>query len=456
VTAHPALADAAHCLAALYDLQHEQPERCLMPNPASGEPMNVSLIIPRSYDDLMRRHAGIEAIAERTLGVMGRSPDYVNVTLAGFAGCRDAWAINGNDEGAANLVAFYQEVAARDLCLTHALINQPIDKAVPEHTTGGGEFVLHKVAETANGIVVRGARSLATLAPFSDEMVVYPGQPIDKDARPYALTFSVPMNTPGMKIFCRDSYSLPGSRFDHPFSSRFDEQDAIVVFDDVEVPRHRVFIDGDTEIYKTVMRTTWQANLLQQTTLRAQVKLDFAYQLVSRMVEVLNAATPQNNELLGELLSYDLLTRAALRAAEADAHEWGNGVWFCDDGPFRAIQPTMPRWIPRVNEIIKLLGAHSLLATPTASERANPALRPFIDKCYSGANGVQAEERIGLFRAAWDLVGTALGGRNELYERFYLASSSRNFQRAHLAEQNRRNGQHPLLDRVLAREEPAS
>jgi aromatic ring hydroxylase len=114
----------------------------------------------------------------------------------------------------------------------------------------------------------------------------------------------------------------------------------------------------------------------------------------------------------------------------------------------------LPRWFPRVNEIIKLLGAHSLLATPTAAELANPALRPLIDRYYQGANGVGADERTKVFRAAWDFAGTALAGRNELYERFYLASAARNYQIAHAAEQERRKGSpHPLLDQVLAYEE---
>jgi aromatic ring hydroxylase len=310
------------------------------------------------------------------------------------------------------------------------------------------------VEDTANGILVRGVRTLATLAPFSDEMFVYPGQPIAADAGPYALTFAIPMNTPGLKILCRDSFSMPSNRFDHPFSSRFDEQDAVVIFDNVEVPRHRVFIDGDPNIYNTVMRKDWAANILQQTTLRAAVKLEFAYELATRMVEVVNGANPQTNELLGELWSYAALTRAALRAAESESHDWGNGIWFCDDAPLRAIRPTLPRWFPRANEIIKLIGTHSLLATPTAAELANPVLRPLIERYYQGANGVGAEERIKVFRAAWDFAGGALAGRNELYERFYLASAARNYQIAHAAEQDRRKGSpHPLLDRVLAHEE---
>lgn len=428
VTTHPGLAGAADAMAALYDLQHDEPDLLLMADAETGEQINVSHLIPRCADDLARRHRALRRIAEMSLGLMGRSPDYLNVTLAGFAGRADVWARNDNERGAANLLRFQREAALNDWSMTHAIVNPTVDKTMNEVDTGGGEIVLHKVRETADGIVVRGARALATSAPFADEMVVYPGQPIPRDAAAYALAFSVPMSTPGMKFLCRDSFSLPGERFDHPFSSRFDEQDAVVIFDDVVVPHERVFLDGDPEIYNKAMTTGWTANIMQQTTIRAHVKLDFAWQLATKMAEALNSESPSVTEMLGELWSYAELTRAGLVAAEAGAYEWGNGVWFCDERPFRALRPTLPRWMPRVNEIIKLLGAHSLLATPTRSELDNPELRPLIDRYYAGSNLVAAEERTAIFRTAWDFVGSALAGRIELYERFYLASSHRMYQ----------------------------
>jgi 4-hydroxyphenylacetate 3-monooxygenase oxygenase component len=456
ITAHPALTAAAHSVAALFDLQHAHADCCLLNASESGERINVSHLIPRSKEDLFRRHEAMELVARETVGLMGRSPDYVNATLAGFSGRCDVWSINGNERGAANLVAFQHQAAVRDLALTHAIVNPTVDKSIPEVQSGGGEVVLHKVADTDNGILVRGARALATLAPFADEIFIYPGQPIPKDASSYALSFSVPIATPGLKILCRDSFSVPrssGDPRDHPFSSRFDEQDAVIIFDDVEIPRDRVFLDGDSEIYNKVMTAGWVANVMQQTTIRAVAKLEFAYELATRMVEAVNGGNASSSEMLGELWSYAELTRAALRAAEADAHESGNGVWFCDERPFRALRPTLPHWFPRVNEIIKLLGAHSLLATPTAAELANPALRPLIDRYYAGANGVSAAERTRVFRTAWDFAGSALGGRNELYERFYLASAARTYQIAHFAAQAERTQAASLLDQVLAWED---
>ena len=450
VTQHPALRQAARSVASLFDLQHSEAAICLTDDPDSGERVNVSHRIPRSYDDLMRRHAALECVARATVGMLGRSPDYVNVTLAGFAGRCDVWAMNSNDRGADNLVAYHRDVAQRDLALTHAIVNPTVDKSVPEVESGGGEVALHKVEDTEGGILVRGARALATLAPFADEIFIYPGQPIPSDAGCYALSFAIPLDTPGLKVLCRDSYSIPGDARDHPFSRRFDEQDAVVIFDSVEIPHNRVFLDGDTEVYNKIMTAGWVANVMQQTTIRAVAKLEFAYELVTRMVEAVNAGSPTTWEMLGEVWSYAELTRASLRAAEADARDWGNGVWFCDERPFRALRPTLPHWFPRVNEIIKLLGAHSLLATPTAAELANPDLRALIERYYAGAGNVSAEERTRVYRTAWDFAGSALGGRNELYERFYLASAARTYQIAHFAAQADSKGQPSLLDSILA------
>jgi len=430
IVSHPAFAGAAKTMAQIFDLQHQARDVCLMPDPESGEPINVSHMIPRSPADLERRHACLQRIAEFTVGLMGRTPDYMNVTFAGFAGRAEEWAANGNDRGAANLVAYQKFLARNDISLTHTIIHPTIDKSKGDVPEPGNEVALHKVADTAHGIVVRGARILATLAPFADEIAVYPAVPLAEGTEAYALSFCVPMNTPGLKFLCRDSCATPPNRFDHPLSSRFDEQDAFVIFDDVEVPRDRVFINANRDAYNTVMTTGWYPNIMQQTMIRAQTKLEFAYGLATRMAEAINDFSPATRQMLGEIWTYSEFTRAAIHSAEAEAFDYGNGVWFPNGGPLAALRAALPTWFPRVGEIITLLGSHNLIAAPTAAQFGDPKLRPLIDRYLRGAGEMGAEERARIFRLAWDFAGSALASRNELYERFYLASGARNYQLA--------------------------
>jgi 4-hydroxyphenylacetate 3-monooxygenase len=383
-------------------------------------------MIPRSQGDLVRRHKALRRVAAFSVGLMGRTPDYMNVTYAGFAGRSDEWGANGNEQGAANLVAFQKELRRKDLSLTHTLIHAISDKSRGNVPAGLEPTQLHKVEDTEHGIIVQGARVLATLAPFADEIAVYPSAPMPDAHAGHALSFCVPMGTPGLTFICRDGFATAPDRFDHPLSSRFDEQDAFVIFDRVEVPRHRVFIDGNLAVYNTVMSTSWRANAMHQTMIRAWTKLEFAWSLACHMAEAIGARDPTTQEMLGEIWSYAELTRSAVAAAEAGAYHHGNGAWFLDRRPMDALRATLPYWFPRVNEIIRLIGSHNVLATPPAAAFADPALRPLLDKYLRGAGDTTAADRARIFRLGWDFAGSALASRNEQYERFYLTSGARN------------------------------
>ena len=453
VTEHPSLAGAAGALARVFDRQHECADDCLMPDPETGEPINVSHMIPRSKEDLLRRHRGLARIAEVSVGLMGRTPDYMNVTFAGFAGERTAWGgpDNRNADGVEHLRAFQKQLAREDIALTPTIIQPTIDR-VRDQNFAGNPVPLHKVGETDRGIVVRGARILATLAPFADEIAVYPGHPLPANAPPeYALCFAIPMDAPGLTFLCRDSAASPAADpFDRPLSVRFDEQDAFVIFDDVEVPLERVFIDSDPDIYNTVMgRTAWWPNVMQQTTIRALTKLEFAYGLATRLAETVNDSSPGTLEMLGEIHGYVEVTRNAVLLAEEHSSDRGEGVWFPDARALHPMRALLATWFPRVNEIIVTIGSHNLLATPSRAMLDDDRLRPLLDEFLHGANDTDAEERAALYRLAWDFVGSNLGARNDLYERNYLASARTNRTIGHIAYADRTRP-FALVDSMLA------
>jgi aromatic ring hydroxylase len=394
------------------DRQHRFAAECLVPDPVTGEPINISHAFPRSGEDLKRRNRGLSRIAEATVGLMGRTPDYMNVKFASFAARPSFWAgpDQRNARGAENLVRFQKRLAREDVSLTHTIIQPTVDKATDAKLTGN-RVALQKIGDTAGGIVVRGAKVLATLAPFADELAVYPSQPLPPGADAFALAFSVPVDAPGLIFLCRDSASAPGAHpFDRPLSSRFDEQDAVVIFDDVEIARDRVFLDGDVEIYNGIGRSGIRDNMTNQSTLRALTKLEFAYGLATRMAEAINDQSPATLEMLGELSSYVEVTRSA---------------------------------------VLLSAGSHNLLPTPSRAQLDDAQLRPLLDEFLGGAGGVDVERRAALFRLAWDFVGSGLGGRNVLYERFYLTSASRNRINTHLNHVDRTRACE-LVDSILA------
>src|SRR5581483_4685659 len=103
----------------------------LAPSPDDGRLVNVTHIIPRSREDLERRRRAVELTASATAGLMGRTPDYLNVTFACFAGRSDVWARRGNEQGAANIVAYQKLMRDRDLSTTHSIMNPQVDRTSP-------------------------------------------------------------------------------------------------------------------------------------------------------------------------------------------------------------------------------------------------------------------------------------------------------------------------------------
>jgi 4-hydroxyphenylacetate 3-monooxygenase oxygenase component len=423
---HAELSAAARSLARVFDLQHEHASEMLAPSPDDAERLiNVTHLIPRTHEDLTRRRRAFELVAAMSGGVMGRTPDYLNVTFACFAGRSDVWARRFNSRGADNLVAYQAFMRERDLSTTHALMNPQVDRTKPEADQAMGQVSLHKLGESADGIVVRGARMLATLAPFADELLVYPGSDIRPQDGRYALSFAIPIATPGLRFICRDSYSKQRDVYDYPLSARFDEMDAVVIFDDVEIPHERVFLDGDTVGYSEVITDTgWRSHIMHQAFTRAWVKLSFALgigHLIATTTGVVRFDHIQ--EKLGQIWTMSELARSAIVAAEAGAELDSGGVMTPDERPFVALRGEMPKWLPRVNELLQLIGGGGFMATPSRADLEGP-LRGEIDKYFQAA-GAEAERRIRLFRLAWDFLGSELGGRGELYERFYLSDSWR-------------------------------
>jgi 4-hydroxyphenylacetate 3-monooxygenase len=425
VTTDPRFAGAAKTMASLFDLQHEHPDVFLMKSPDTGEPVNVTHVIPSSKDDLRRRRRATRAWAEVTAGTMGRTPDYLNVTFACFAGRADVLERYDQEEGAANVRRYQAMIRDQDLCLTHTLVNPQVDRSTTEDKQAEGEVALRKIDETDQAIVVHGARMLATLAPYSDELVVYPGFNLPDDAHDYAISFAVPMNQPGLRFICRDSFSKQRDRFDYPLSSRFDEMDAVAIFDRVEVPKDRVFVNANGPAYNAMqLETNWRHHIMHQAMTRGWTKLDFAFGLAHMIAQTTGVAVFDHvQEKMGELWSYAEMARSGVLTAEEGAEPDEGGVMTPDQRSFVALRGFLPQWIPRANELIQLVGGGGFMATPTRADFEGP-LRKVIDTYYQ-ARGSQADRRVKLFRLAWDFIGSELAGRGELYERFYLGDAYR-------------------------------
>ncbi len=428
-TAHPGLSGGIKTVARLYDLQHDaNGTQMTYASPSSGQQVGLSFITPQSKADLDARRNMMRRWAQVSCGMMGRTPDFLNVSLMAMAAAGEYFA-QDRPEFRQNIRNYYEKVREEDLVLTHTLVNlqrnrAPADSILNDNT----DIALSVVKETDAGIIVHGARLLATL-PIADEIAVYPARshrlPTGAPGRT-SFAFALPCDAPGLKFLCRESFDLGRSQFDHPLGSRFEEMDALAFFDNVFVPWERVFLLGDPDRCNNMSRHTHQyLHSGHQVVTKNVVKVEFVLGLANLMQQTLGSGQqPQMLQLTAEIIENLEVTKSLLRASEADADfdQWG--VMCPAEMPLMIARHLFIKMYPRMGEILQLMGSSSLMALPTEADMQGPLADELAS--YLDTDTATAEERVRLFRLAWDTCCSAFGSRQILYERFFQGDAYRN------------------------------
>ncbi len=446
-TSHPAFRNVIRSLVALYDMQNDPVlrEEMTYVSPSSGQRVGLSFLVPRSRDDLVRVRAMMKRWADYSGGMLGRTPDYLNRSLMAYGTAADYCGENDPRFGD-NIRRYYEYAREHDLVLTHTLINPQANRSVGPGGQADPTLAARVVQERDDGLVIKGARMLATL-PIADEIMVFPStllKATDED-RPYAFAFALPTTTKGLRFLCRESFDPGGTPFDHPLGARFEEMDAVVIFDEVLVPWERVFLLRDVErCNKAFGATNAVVHMAHQVVTKNVAKTEFVLGVASLMVDAIAIEQFQHVQgKIAEIIHYLESMKAFLRASEADAQvdKWGvmTPAW----PPLDAARNMFTWMYPRMIEILQLLGASGMMARPTQADVEGP-LQETIQKYYQAAR-VDAVDRIRLFRLAWDLALSSFGSRQVIYERFFFGDPVR-MQMATFANYDRK----PYMERVRA------
>lgn len=428
VTRDRRLAGGARTLAGLYDLQHEPDlsDAMTFRSPTTGDRVGLSFIEPTSVDDLQRRRGMVKHWHDATFGMFGRAPDFLNVMMATYAAVSEAFG----PQFASNVRAFYERMREGDLVATHSLTNPQVDRSrsVAEQAQ---DVAARAVGDNDKGIVIRGARMLATLGALSDVLLVMPAPsyplPEIEESRPFAIGFAVPIATPGLRLICRPSvmHLDAGSALDHPLSSRLDDTDCMVIFDDVVVPWENVFIYRDVEIFNNLYRRC-PANIAaaHQYATKDLAKAEFMMALALTLARSTKVDVHLHIQgMLAELINNVEVVRACLVASEAGATMSPHGIMVPAHGPLDAVRLTFPPMFRRACEIVQIIGAGGLVMVPSFAEADGP-LANDVAHYYQAANA-DARSRIKLFRLAWDAAMSSFSGRQQLYERYFAGDPVR-------------------------------
>ncbi|MGM9948828.1 MAG: 4-hydroxyphenylacetate 3-monooxygenase, oxygenase component [Lysinibacillus sp.] len=425
ISEHPAFKGIIQTKAALYDLQHHPDikEEMTFASPATGEPVGISYLQPKTKEDLLQRRKMMEHWARHTGGIMGRSPDYLNSVLMSFAA--SAPLLEGKEHCfPENLQAFYELARERDLSITHTFITPQVNRSHFYVEKEGEPIAAKIVDENEKGIIIKGARLLATQGGLTDEVLVFSvGRfPFEEEE---TFAFSIPSNTKGLRFICRDTFIGGESFFDHPLSSRYEEMDSIVVFDNVLIPWERVFYYKNAEAAGNFsMQNSFPNFSKHQALTRQIIKGEFMLGVAELLVQTINVKEYQHiHEKMSEIIIGLETVKALVEKSENDAVLDECGIMRPDIVPLKVAGAVYSKVYPRFTEIVQLIGASGMITLPT--EKAfHSAIRPDLDQYLQGASK-PAEERVKIFRLAWDLTMSAFGTRQTQYERYFYGDPVR-------------------------------
>ncbi|AMN40710.1 4-hydroxyphenylacetate 3-hydroxylase family protein [Rhodoplanes sp. Z2-YC6860] len=426
VTEHPAFKNSVRSAAALYDFQAKPENIELMTFKPDGANRRVNRAwqMPKSHAEMVQRRKAMQAWAELSAGFMGRSPDHLASALVGQRMGIEVFKKQANGEERAKALADYFEEASRnDYFLTYVIINPQAERG-KDWGDQAPDLVAAIVDEDSSGITIRGAKMLGTSSIMANEVFVANLQPLRPGEERLAFSCALPMNTKGLRVLSRKSYEASAvSMFDNPISARFDENDALMYFDDVKVPWERVFVYKDTDTCRAQFHDTpGHAYQNYQAQIRLSVKIKFLIGMGYKLTEAIGTnAMPPVREQLGYLAAHVSMVQSMMAGMEIEGNMRGE-YWVPNRHFMYSAQVLTQELYPRVVNMLRELSGGALIMLPSSVlDFADPALRKIIELTQQSAK-MTPENKVKFLKLAWDAIGSEFGSRHTQYEMFYAGA----------------------------------
>lgn len=409
VTTHPDFQPMLRTLAGLYDRQRspEFAHEMTFRSDTSGNPVSLSYLAPTSPAELERKWLNSRYWVEGSHGQISRIPDFMANVVVGLFDFRHELA-KVDSTFAANAERYYLHCREHDIALTHGLGDPQVDRSVtPMQRPELGLKVVHR---DDAGIFVRGAKQIATLAPYAHEVLIYlsPANYLREDPA-YVCWFAARLDTPQLKILCRRSYTGPTNTL----GSKFDEQDAMLVFDDAFIPNDRILLldDANTAVKGFHALNRWS---LYTGQIRFHHRLRVMLGVASLLAKSIGVDKFREvSAMLGELASYVSLVDLALKTISQNATQTASGL--LAPGSTAALDSIAGQFSSRASAIVRQIGASGLILQPAEGDLVSQELRKALDQYMCGRE-TSVDDKSRLFRLAGDLVIDRFGMRQELYE----------------------------------------
>ncbi|GIX46308.1 MAG: 4-hydroxybutyryl-CoA dehydratase [Candidatus Tectimicrobiota bacterium] len=415
VTTHPVLRVAVEHASIDYQMAEDPRYRDLaVVTDASGEPISRYYQLPRSSEDLLQRSRLIETATRlgRTLVVLIK--EIGSDALFALHIVARQMDDKLHTDYLERVKAFYRYCASNDLAVAVAQTDVKGDRSLPPSAQPHPDYYLRVVDERPDGIVVRGAKIHTSVLTNANEVIVLPTRALGEADKAYAVAFAIPVNTPGLTLICSPYGPPREGTFDHPITSRHKMTETLTVFEDVFVPRERVFMCKEWQYAGALARTFVEFHRF--TAISYKLPLTDALVGAAQLIADYHGLTRAGHvrEKITRLIAYTETLRALTRQAALQCRLAEEQIAVPNPLLVNIAKLHFAENYHRMVAYLQDLSGGILVTAPGEAALRHPATRPLVEKYLGGRAGVSAEERLRLLSLITDLTASDFGGYQEV------------------------------------------
>jgi len=402
VVAEPELRTAVDHSAICFDISFDEDHRPLAVDTEDGQAFSAYFGVPRSSADLERRGRLIEA----TSALGGGSIVLKEVGSDALFGLLRA--LDGEELERAR--AYHAWCRHADVALAVAQTDVKGNRALAPHEQPDPDLYLRVVDEDATSITVRGAKAHTSFSANADELIVLPTRAMAPESRDYAVSFAIPVATPGLELYVSPYSAGDAGRnpFEFPLSSRHKLLESLTVFDDVVVPKDRVFLLRDAR--RAGALATAFVDYHRFTAISYKLPLVDAFVGAAMEIAEMNgiARASHVREKVGRLVAYAETVRGLRDLSALRAREGANGMWLPDPLLVNMAKYAFAHGFQEATGTLIDLSGGLLVTGPGHEDWENPDVRPVLEKYFAAA--AAAEPRLRMLNLIGDLTARDFGG----------------------------------------------
>lgn len=398
VVAEPELSLAVDHSAICYDIAADRPD--LAVTDVDGEQVSAFYVAPADANDLVRRGALIEEVSRRGAGTIVLKEVGSDALFALLR------ATEG--EGLENARAFYRRVCREDLALAVAQTDVKGNRSLGPSEQADPDLYLRIVDEDADSITVRGAKCHTSFSANADELIVLPTRAMSPGDADYAVSFAIPIDTPGLNLYVSPYAAGDRNEFEFPLSSKHKLLESLTVFDDVRVPKDRVFLNRRPELAGPLALAFVDYHRFTAINYKLPA-LDIIVGAATLIAEANGIAKAGHvRGKLTELITWSETVRGLAELSAIRSRPGEHGVQQPDPLAVNMAKYHFAHGFHTATAILTDLSGGLLVTGPGGEDWADPEIRAVLEKYYAGA--VPAEKRLKLLNFIGDLTARDYGG----------------------------------------------